>query len=56
MVLRFINNIMGIYKKGSNFGVMCEVCRGPHLLDYFKTVIEYWSRLENSASELLQDA
>ena len=56
MEIHFLKYILGVNKKASNFAIMSEVGKYPIIFDSFKSVLNYWHRLENMPTNLLKDA
>jgi hypothetical protein len=55
---KFCKFILGVHKKSTNFGVLSELRRFPIYYDIFKSMLNYWHRLEtlDSTFPILQDA
>jgi hypothetical protein len=55
---KFCKFILGVHKKSTNVGVLSELGRFPIYYDIFKSLLNYWHRLEtlDSTFPILQDA
>ena len=53
---KFCKYILGVTKLCTNIGVLTELGRYPLYIDMLKQVFMYWHRLENSPSNLLNNA
>lgn len=54
--LHLLKYLLGVSSKASNFATISEFGIYPTIFDCFKSVLKYWYRLDNSPSDLLNDA